>query len=60
MDNTSQILKLRREKLQKIKDKGIDPYPIKSERSHKIIELWNEQDKFIKEETKVTIPKSSK
>lgn len=55
MNNTSQILKLRREKLQKIKDKGIDPYPIKSERSHKIIELWNEQDKFIKDETKVTI-----
>ena len=55
MDNTSQILKLRREKLQKIKDMGIDPYPVKSERSHKIVELWNEQDKFIKDEIKVTI-----
>jgi len=55
VDNTSQILKLRREKLQKIKDMGIDPYPVKSERSHKIVELWNEQDKFIKDEIKVTI-----
>lgn len=55
MDNTTQILKLRREKLQKIIDKGIDPYPVKSFRTHKIAELEDNKEKFIADETEVTI-----
>lgn len=55
MDNTTQILKLRREKLQKIIDMGINPYPVKSHRSHKINELWENQEKFVEENREVTI-----
>jgi lysyl-tRNA synthetase class 2 len=55
VDNTTQILKLRREKLQKIIDRGINPYPVKSLRTHKIKELWDNKDKFIAENTVVTI-----
>ena len=55
MDNTTQILKLRREKLQKIIDRGINPYPVKSQRTHKIIELWDNKDKFLDENTQVII-----
>ena len=55
MDNTTQIQKLRREKLQKIIDRGINPYPVKSLRTHKIKELWDNKEKFIAENTEVTI-----
>ncbi len=55
MDNTTQILKLRREKLQKIIDKGINPYPVKSQRTHKINQLWENRDKFIADSNEVII-----
>ncbi len=54
-DNTSQILKLRREKLQKIKDLGVNPYPVESNRTHKIIELIENKDLFVAEEKEVVI-----
>ena len=53
--NNSQILKLRREKLQKIINLGINPYPVKSKRTHKIKELIENKDTFVSEETNVTI-----
>jgi len=53
--NTSQLLKLRREKLQKIIDSGINPYPIKSNRTHLISEVLLDKDAWISAETVVTI-----
>jgi len=55
VDNTTQILKLRREKLQKIIDRGINPYPVKSQRTHKIEELWQDRDNFIENNNEVII-----
>jgi len=52
--NTSQILKLRKEKLQKILDTGINPYPISSQRTHLIRELHENKDKWITDETEVS------
>lgn len=53
--NQNQILKLRREKLQKIYDLGVNPYPIKSERTHKIGNLIENKDEYIENEQQVTV-----
>lgn len=53
--STNQLLKLRREKLQKIIEQGINPYPIESKRSHYIGELLEDRENWIKSEQKVTI-----
>ena len=53
--NTSQLLKLRREKLQKIIEKGINPYPVVSERTHCIGELLKDKDNWITSEQKVSV-----
>lgn len=53
--NTNQLLKLRREKLQKIIDLGIEPYPIASRRTHLINELLTDKDSWISNETEVAI-----
>ncbi len=45
--NTHQILRLRREKLQKIIDAGINPYPITSGRTHKIARVLQDKDDWI-------------
>lgn len=52
-DNTSQLLKLRREKLQKIIAAGIDPYPIASHRTHQIAELHTQKDDLLSSEQQV-------
>jgi lysyl-tRNA synthetase class 2 len=53
--NVNQLLKLRREKLQKIIDAGIDPYPVASKRTHKIGELLTDKDNWIASEQQVAI-----
>jgi lysyl-tRNA synthetase class 2 len=55
MENLNQLLAVRRQKLQKLKELGIDPYPNRSERTHKIKELWENKDKFIESEQKIVI-----
>lgn len=53
--NLNQLVKLRREKLEKIKALGIQPYPIASYRSHKIGEVLVDKDRWIADETVVTL-----
>lgn len=53
--NTNQLLKLRREKLQRIIAQGINPYPVVSRRTHKINELLTDKDKWISSEMPATI-----
>lgn len=51
----NQFVKLRKEKLARIRALGIDPYPVQSERSHKIAELLADKDGFIDGAAKVTL-----
>ncbi len=55
MENINQLLAVRRQKLQKLKEMGIDPYPNRSERTHKIEELWANKDKFVESEQKIVV-----
>lgn len=49
------IRKVRLEKLEKIKAKGIDPYPAESHKTHYINEAISDFDNLQKNETKITI-----
>ena len=55
MDNINQLIAVRRDKLKKIKDKGINPYPAKAKRTHKILELIENKEAFVAENKMVTI-----
>ncbi len=55
MDNLNQLLQIRRQKLQKILDAGIEPYPNRVERTHTINNLIENKEAYIKEEKKVII-----
>ena len=55
MENLNQLLAIRRQKLQKLKEMGINPYPNRSKRTHKIKELWENKDKFIQSEQKIVV-----
>lgn len=50
-----EIRQVRLEKLQKIKDKGMDPYPAVSLRTHTILEATDSFDEFVSENTEVTL-----
>ena len=49
------IRKVRLEKLEKIKAKGIDPYPAESHKTHYINEVISDFENLEKKETKITI-----
>jgi len=51
----NQFIKLRKEKLGKIRALGIDPYPVKSERSHKIAQVLANRESWIAEAQTVTL-----
>jgi lysyl-tRNA synthetase, class II len=53
--NISQLLKLRREKLQKIIAAGINPYPVISNRTHNISELLTDKENWIASEQTVKV-----
>lgn len=53
--NQNQFIKLRKEKLQKILALGIQPYPIRSSRSHKVGEVLEGKDEWIASEQEVTL-----
>ncbi len=55
MQPESQIIGLKKQKLQKIIDLGINPFPNRSKRTHKINVLREKQDEFVKHQQKVTI-----
>ncbi|MDD3051922.1 MAG: lysine--tRNA ligase [Candidatus Cloacimonetes bacterium] len=55
MQNENLILKQRREKLQKIIDLGVNPYPNRVNRTHKISDLILDKEQYLKEETSVII-----
>ncbi len=47
MHNPSEIVRLKREKLQKIIDMGINPYPARVGRTHQIRELHDKRDELL-------------
>ncbi|HPX57552.1 MAG TPA: lysine--tRNA ligase [Candidatus Cloacimonas acidaminovorans] len=51
----NQFIQLRKEKLAKIKALGIDPYPIKSYRTHYISELLKDKEEQLQKAEEVTI-----
>ncbi len=53
--NLNQLVKLRREKLEKIKALGIEPYPIESSRSHKVAEVLTDRDSWLADSREVTL-----
>ncbi|RLC48870.1 MAG: lysine--tRNA ligase [Candidatus Cloacimonadota bacterium] len=55
MENINQLLKVRREKLEKVRELGINPYPNRCKRTHKIGELIEKKDKFLESGEKVII-----
>lgn len=42
----NQFIQLRKQKLEKLHTAGIDPYPIKSQRTHKIIEVLSGKEEW--------------
>ncbi|MFC1888003.1 lysine--tRNA ligase [Candidatus Cloacimonadota bacterium] len=55
MDNLNQLLQVRRQKLQKILDAGIEPYPNRVKRTHTIEDLIRNKENYLKEEKQVII-----
>ncbi|MCD4651658.1 MAG: lysine--tRNA ligase [Candidatus Cloacimonetes bacterium] len=55
MDNENQMLKLKRERLAKLIENGINPYPNKCKRTHKIVELRDNEKEFASGNQPVTI-----
>lgn len=55
MENMNQLLKVRREKLEKVRELGFNPYPNRCKRTHNISELIKEKDKFLESGEKVII-----
>ena len=52
---SNQFVRLRLEKLQKIRDLGVDPYPIRSRRSHYIAQLLDDKDGWIASDQEVFV-----
>jgi len=53
--NTNQLLKQRREKLGRIIEQGINPYPVVSNRTHYIGELLTDKESWISSEQSVSV-----
>lgn len=51
----NQFIKLRKEKLAKIRARGIDPYPSQSKRSHKIAQILVDKESWIEQATQITL-----
>ncbi len=51
----NQFIKLRKEKLAKIRALGIDPYPVESGRSHKIADLFEDRESWVERAESVTL-----
>ena len=55
MENINQLLKVRRDKLEKVRELGINPYPNRCKRTHKISELIEKKDKFLESSEKIIV-----
>jgi len=55
MENLNQLLAVKRQKLEKLKELGVDPYPTRSTRTHKINVLIDNKDDYVSSEEVVTI-----
>ncbi|MCF7858843.1 MAG: lysine--tRNA ligase [Candidatus Cloacimonetes bacterium] len=55
MENLNQLLAVKKEKLAKIRELGVDPYPTRCKRTHKIELLLDNKDKFVSSEEIITI-----
>ena len=55
MNNTNQLIAVRRDKLKRIIEKNINPYPLRVNRTHKIINLLQNKDEYVKSNKIVTI-----
>ncbi len=55
MENLNQLLAVKRQKLEKLKELGVDPYPTRSARTHKIITLIDNKDNYVSSEEVVII-----
>jgi len=55
MNNENQLIGVRKQKLAKIKELGINPYPPNCKRTHLIKELWENQEQFVEEQKIVFI-----
>jgi len=55
MENLNQLLAVKRDKLEKLKNLGVDPYPARSTRTHKIKVLIDNKEDYISSEEKVTV-----
>lgn len=53
--NKNQLIRLRREKLERIIQNGINPYPVNCYRTHNIGELHINKDKWVESEKQVSI-----
>lgn len=55
MDNMNQLLAVRRDKMNKVKALGINPFPNRCERTHRIEELLAGQEAFVASEEQIII-----
>ncbi|MBT5421330.1 MAG: lysine--tRNA ligase, partial [Candidatus Cloacimonetes bacterium] len=55
MENLNQLLAVKKQKLGKLKELGVDPYPTRSTRTHKIKALTDNKDGYVSSEEVVTI-----
>ena len=55
MENLNQLAAVRRQKLQKLLNLGVNPFPNRCVRTHKINELHKNKDKFVREQQQVKI-----
>ena len=51
----NQFIKLRKEKLARIRELGIDPYPVESSRTHMVGDVLQDKETWISSETSVTL-----
>ena len=62
MENLNQLLAVKKQKLGKLKELGVDPYPTRSTRTHKIKALTDNKDGYMQvgiEDTGKGIPKEN-
>lgn len=55
MQKPNQFIQLRLQKLARLRELGVDPYPVRSHRSHKIGAVIEDKDTLVDQETEVTL-----
>ena len=55
MENINQLIGIKKQKLQKMKEMNVNPFPNRCERTHYISELLEKQENFIENEEKIIV-----